>query len=152
MNSVVLLFKLEACRQSNFTQKCLDFVEEKAKLNSKIFSPDQDVINIICQEKTKIINFKYNVQVYFNLSLSYDEHAEDVKECFSKEEFEEGVDEPTVTHFCGSKETHPWENDTSSVYSSLWWKNAEKSPFYKQISSELYSEAYQKVKKKFFLA
>lgn len=116
INSGVLLVNLKQIRNDNVTSRFFEL------LNSSQVLPayDQDVINIVCYGKIKILPPKYNMilrHVFIN-----DIRLNDL---YSKEEIKEAKTKPCIIHYmCEQK---PWQGFYK--YGSLWWKLALKTPY-----------------------
>ncbi len=114
VNAGVLLYNLKQIRKDNITQK---FIE----LSGKDWpSYDQDVMNVVCYGKIKVLSPKYNVMVK-HLFIN-DVRLNDL---YTKEEIEEAKNTPHLVHFLD--EQKPWQGFRK--YGSYWWKVALKTPY-----------------------
>ena len=121
INAGVLLMNLEEIRRDNMTQK---FVELSQKNYGSL---DQDVINVACYGKIKLLPLKYNVitQSIGNPRL---------KELFKEEEIEEAKNYPSIVHYLDK--VKPW--DACEMFmASLWWKYAAKTDLFRDYRKYL---------------
>ena len=110
VNAGVLLMNLEEIRRDNVTQK---FVE----LSKKNYeSQDQDVINVACYGKIKLLPLKYNV-----MSERIRVYGSALNELFSEEEIKEAKNNPGIIHYLDK--VKPW--DACEIFmADFWWKYA----------------------------
>ena len=116
INSGVLLVNLKQIRNENITSRFFELLTS----NQDLPAYDQDVINIVCYGKIKILPPKYNMilrHVFIN-----DIRLNDL---YSKEEIKEAKTNPCIIHYmCEQK---PWQGFYK--YGSFWWKLAIKTPY-----------------------
>lgn len=114
INTGVILYNLKQLRKDNITQKFIDLSDKEWP------SYDQDVMNIVCYGKIKILPPKYNMilrHVFIN-----DIRLNDL---YSKEDIKEAKTNPCIIHYmCEQK---PWQGFRK--YGSYWWKIAIKTPY-----------------------
>lgn len=112
INAGVLLFNLKQMRMEN---KVSDFlICSKRKLPCQ----DQDVLNICCYNRIKILPLKYNVYSNaFNMPL------EMLLERFEEKDIQEAFEKPVIIHYPGEF-AKPW-NNPYCVKGEQWWKYAE---------------------------
>lgn len=67
VNSGVLLINLKKWRQDNIAQKLFDVVEREG---DKLYYHDQTAINLVCKNKIKLLDLRYNLQVFFLIQIS----------------------------------------------------------------------------------
>lgn len=118
-NSGVLLFNVSKLASDGFYYAVYSEILKKYP-NIKIEYPDQDMLNLLFNEKTKYMDrIRYNY-VPYRYMVSDSEHFYD-----SREELEANC---CIIHmFGGSK---PWENINRMAADMLWWEYAERTPFY----------------------
>jgi lipopolysaccharide biosynthesis glycosyltransferase len=116
INSGVLLVNLKQIRNDNITSRFFELLNS----NQVLPAYDQDVINIVCYGKIKILPPKYNMilrHVFIN-----DIRLNDL---YSKEDIKEAKTNPCIIHYmCEQK---PWQGFYK--YGSFWWKIAIKTPY-----------------------
>ena len=84
------------------------------------------MITAIFNDKIEKIPFAWNYEV----------GVEDDKNIFSQETIDYiNTDEKNVIHYIGKEK--PWKNINFTEYHKLWWKYAEKSPFYTFLLTNL---------------
>jgi lipopolysaccharide biosynthesis glycosyltransferase len=103
--SGVVLFNLDYWRQHALAEKSLDW----ARIHAGILAyPDQDVLNVICQDTKIMLPLNYAVaSYYFYYDLFYRTYMSEVKAC---------VEHPVIMHFIAKT----WHKETSQEH-----------PFYK---------------------
>lgn len=114
INSGVVIYNLKQIRNDNITKQFTKL------LNKSWPSYDQDIMNVICYGKIKILLPKYNVMVK-HLFIT----GVILNELYSKEEIEEAKNTPCIIHFVD--EQKPWKGFRK--YGSYWWKTAIKTPY-----------------------
>ena len=133
INAGMMLINLNQIRKNNMTEK---FIELSKKNYS---SQDQDVINVACFRKIKIIPPKYNAQImrlYDNNPL--------LEELYNKQDIIEAKNSPYIIHY--STEKKPW-NSLGIFMESYWWDIAKKTPYINFFSRE---NIYKSEAKKWF--
>lgn len=117
VNAGVLLMNLKQIRKDNLTAKFI----ELSKNNYS--SQDQDVVNVACYGKIKLLPFKYNVMTkYYVMRGGVYENDVRLRELFTEEEIQEASDDPVIIHY--ADKIKPW--NSSKVYlASCWWKYAK---------------------------
>ena len=93
---------------------------------------DQDVLNICCYGKTKILHLKYNVY-----SAGYSYEMKQMETRFSREELEEGLAHPFIIHYAAGS-TKPWYN-LNAVRAEIWWQTAGSA-----LPEQLYKNIHEK--------
>ena len=120
VNSGVLLMNLDRLRKENAVEKFLEYAEKKNFL-------DQDVINKVCYNKSKIVELKYNVMT------SELKHLDaDLTVPYSEQEQKEVKENPVIIHYVSSK---PWK-DKEVIFANWWWDYAKKSVYWKELLFE----------------
>ena len=114
INAGLIIYNLKQIRTDNITQKFIKL------LNKDWPSYDQDIMNIVCYGKIKILPPRYNVMLkhlFVNGVV--------LNEQYSKEEIEEAKNNPSIIHYLD--EQKPWTGFRK--YGSYWWKTAIKTPY-----------------------
>ena len=114
INTGVILYNLNKLRKDNITQKFIELSDKEWP------SFDQDVMNIVCYGKIKVLPPKYNLMT--NHLFIDDIRLNDL---YTKEEIEEAKNNPCLIHFLD--EQKPWQGFRK--YGSYWWKVALKTPY-----------------------
>lgn len=118
INAGVLVMNLELIRENDFENKFLSLLEKRYS------GMDQDIINVACHKKIKLLDFKYNVMTKCENNL------EILKPFFEKEKLDNSINYPVIIHYCDKKK--PWTNP-HSLYAERWWECARNSPYYEKI-------------------
>lgn len=120
VNAGVLVMNLKEMRNENKVEQFLEC--SKRQLHCQ----DQDVLNICCYGRIKLLPLKYNI--YSNVFVMPEKITE---QRFSKNEIEKAIKYPCIIHYPGEF-SKPWNN----IYSArgiIWWQNAAKAlPSYEQ--------------------
>lgn len=119
-NSGLLLINLKKIRNEKFTNRCIDFINLKF---DRINYWDQDVINIVANNKIRELNYRYNFQAFcFDLKMK---------------------SEPIVIHFTGNGNKPLQKSQVRNTYEALFWYYARQCGY-----NKLYN--YLKVKLFFY--
>lgn len=129
-NSGVLVMNLKKMRKEN---KVSEFIECS---KGEWLCQDQDVLNICCYSKTKILPLKYNAY-----SIAYNLQSNVLQERYSIKEIEDMHKKPYLIHYA-MKYTKPWSN-TKTVMGKLWWDMAAKA-----LKQEDYKAIYKTAEEK----
>lgn len=108
-NAGFLLVNLEKWRNNNIEDKFIEFLLEN---KSNFFLHDQGVINNVLRNKIKIVEPKYNLQLYFQF-FDYDlamKYMGRENPYYTKEIVDESRNNPVFLHFCGGTQNRPWYN------------------------------------------
>ena len=121
-NSGVVLFNIPKLSSDGFYYNFYAEVLSRYP-NIHIEYPDQDMLNLLFNEKTKYADrIKYNYAPFF-YKVNDKEHFYD-----SKEALESNCN---IIHMIrGSK---PWENMSKTAADELWWEYAKRTPFYLEM-------------------
>ena len=111
INSGILVLNTKKIREENTFGKIHDFLK---KFNSLRF-PDQDAINVLCEDRIHIFDQTWNYQ----WAVTFGKYAP-------------GMDQThySIVHF--TTKVKPWNNPTMPL-SNRFWKYARNTPFYEQI-------------------
>jgi len=105
INAGVTLFNWKEIRNLNL---CDIWLRE---INSKLYGcHDQDVINMTCKGRLRVVDLAYNVSLSTGLNIK----PEDIK----------------IMHYAGSRETKPWTGSTKAPFYQIWNKWASE---YKEV-------------------
>ncbi len=88
---------------------------------------DQDIMNIIFEDKTKLIHNRYNFMLD---GIIYNKNFVDEISGEYKNNYVEAMGNPYIVHYSGG--IKPWST-VSEEYSDIFWKYARKTPFYEEI-------------------
>lgn len=132
-NAGVLLFNLNKIDANSYQEELFVSLEKK-----NLLFQDQDVLNIIFNQTTKIIGYRFNYQTgvfLFNPNyLAQLSESQRILWLTSKKL-------PIVVHFTGSLK--PW-NFIEQDFSELFWSNLRNTPFYEEILISNFTVAKQK--------
>ena len=113
-NAGVLLMNLEKMRKNNISKK---LIKATKKYENIIKWQDQDIINLVFQNKIKNLDLAWNFQ-YF-----YDDSEVD----FERKEFEAAKKNPKIIHFVGH--IKPWDTYSMRPYEKEYFKYLKLTPW-----------------------
>ena len=119
MNAGVLLLNLKAIREEGLEGVFASLLERNFS------SQDQDILNLACRGRIKLLPFKYNVMTKYDVYSSSLHENSYLKDWVSAEEWDEGRSLPTVIHYADRRK--PWK-DMSSLYAEAWWDVERRLP------------------------
>ena len=125
-SSGIMVFNIEQLSKINLFEKCISVLKD---LKTPLF-PDQDVLNIICNNHTKYIDITYNLQ--WNI-INYYKNIETYIPQETVKQIEEAKKHPKIIHYCGAFKA--WKRP-DLPYAEYFWHYARKSPFYEEILFE----------------
>lgn len=130
INTGVLVMNLKKWRD-NFTIK---YILQLA--NTKKFRiQEQDILNVLLEDKIKYLNIKWNFYVpvseFLNNSINCAPYA-------GYQEYKEAGENPFFIHYAGVPK--PW-NDPSILMGNEWWKYARQTDYYEVLLTKLPNNA-----------
>lgn len=130
VNAGVLLMNLKKIRQDGIDKKMFELIEKNFS------SQDQDIINVACYGKIKILPLKYNLMTKY----IYEKDGkcfvnEEDKFVFGEADVKEALAGPTIIHY--ADKVKPWD-DKTVPYAKNWYKYAE-------TIDHLYARKHKKV-------
>lgn len=107
----VLMMNIHYWRKADISEKVLDYGKTYPE---KTLFPDQDAINVICQDVKVILSPKYSPFLR-------------IAKFFEKEEWNEYISHPAIIHYAGCA---PWKgNPNNHPFHYYWWKAFNAMPF-----------------------
>jgi lipopolysaccharide biosynthesis glycosyltransferase len=113
-NSGVLLFDVKKAMKEDIGNRCLEYLFSR-KNDAGAFAEDQDALNAVCISNLKLMEYKWNAQAFY-----------------PEENLIPGKD-ILIMHYACPK---PWKYNIG--FGDLWWKYAEKTPYYRRLVLEKY--------------
>ena len=124
VNSGMLLFNAEYCRQENFFDKIIDF----ANNNSKIIEfCDQDSINKVADEKKVVLHPKFNFMDTWWRGGYHEHEGQDEKD------YLEAGENPVIVHLTGLK---PAFKGCGNRFKDKWWDYAKLTDIYSELQQD----------------
>lgn len=117
INVGILIMNLTLIRANNLTSKFVELSKQDYE------SQDQDVLNVACFGRIKMLPLKYNVMTKYNFTDIQNPAFYDV---YGHENIADALSAPAIIHY--ADQIKPW-TDKNSKYAKLWWKYARQSPF-----------------------
>ena len=121
VNSGMLLFNAEYCRQENFFDKIVDFAKNNAKI---IEFCDQDSINKIADENKIVLHPKFNFMDTWWRGGYYEFEGKE------EEEYLEAKEKPVIAHLTGLK---PAFKGCGNKFKDKWWEYAKLTNIYSEL-------------------
>ena len=135
-NSWVLVMNLKKMREIKFKEKVYEWFNKYLK---KLTFHDQDILNIICENKWISLPPKYNALPFLRTTRSWKYLW------YTKEEFYEAKNNPIIIHYASKKPRsnicyHPLKYLYNQYRQECWLSNLElKRPSAKQLFEKYYS-------------
>jgi len=115
-NSGVILINLKEWRLNNLQVKFCDTIK---KYNGYVYHKDQGVLNKVCKDHLLLLPPCYNVQTNF-FTHSYELMTEESVPFYSKEEYEQARQTPSIIHFTLGYYNRPWCDKAEHPKAELW--------------------------------
>ncbi len=136
INAGVALWNLKLLRKEDFVNKFMRL------LPNNYLMQDQDIMNVACYSKIKILPLKYNF-----MTKTLDLKQELIKyNVFSKQDFKKGVQNAKIIHYASPQK--PWNSDCR--YNKIWWKYAQNTPYYFKMKQDFNSKNHLSFFQKIF--
>ena len=116
-NTGVLIINSRVFIQENYKKKLFDYVCSSSKLDC----PDQDALNVVCKNRIKTIENKWNVQWHHEFT------KQSGKADFDTAQYKKDINNPYILHYTSGNK--PWNYDISNNGSQLFWEFAKNTPF-----------------------
>lgn len=125
INSGVLLVDLKKWREEKIGDKIIAYYK---KQRGRLLAGDQDSINGTLKDDIHILPLKYNYCNTYDF-YTYKSLRKIVAPTpyFSKEEYLENINNPTIIHYLG--EERPWREGNRHEYREDFWKYLRKTPW-----------------------
>lgn len=121
-NSGVLVCDVDKMIQSNLTDRCMERLKD--------FKPvcwDQCILNSVLEDDVLYLDQRWNFQWHWLLPEFADSYPQKYVEHNFLQEYLKSAEKPFIIHFTSQvKAWNRWHSDLGK----LWWKYAEKSPFF----------------------
>ena len=136
INAGVSLFNLKAIRADDIEKKYIELTDKQYDYM------DQDILNIICFGKIKIIPLKFNFFArYARFGAETYDKTEYLPCAYSRDEFLEAIEKPIIIHY--ANKSKPWKK-IKVEFSEIWWDYLfrcvdDKSIFYEYLCSVMNS-------------
>jgi lipopolysaccharide biosynthesis glycosyltransferase len=143
INAGVMLLNLKEWRKNGLSKKCLEYTRAH-----KPYGQDQDTLNILCLDKIKIIDPRWNAQVFSN--------SRKIAETFPR--FFESLDTPYIIHFLTQQK--PWHPhaprfDKTHYYFDYLkltpWKKSLYSYWFQRIILQIHFSSSLKIIRFFYI-
>jgi len=109
-NSGVMLINLKYWRETNALQQFMDYLKN---YSDRVVSHDQDILNVIFQDKKLLLPITYNLQEGFLLKKRYFYYRD------YEDKFFEYVKDPVILHYNIHK---PWQKGCDHPRKEMFWK------------------------------
>lgn len=128
-NSGMLLFNLKKWREDNMENTVADYVRSK---NGYVFFMEQSVVNILLQNKIKIVHPRYNT---YTLMVAFShENLRRLRRCtryYSDSEIDEAIKNPVIIHLTNGfyVKGRPWIEGNQHPFRDLFMKYRALTPW-----------------------
>lgn len=121
-NSGVLLFNVAEIDLDNYIRRFLNAMNLE-----KLYYPDQDLLNVMFRDRSKLVDWKWNLQYHIPIY-----HQKDIIDMEKRdyEEYFKAFENPIIVHYTSILK--PWINPTLEL-SDLFWFYARKNLYYEEI-------------------
>ena len=131
-NSGMLLFNLKKWRDDNMEKTVADYVRSK---NGYVFFMEQSVVNILLQNKIKIVHPRYNTYTLM-VAFSHD-NLRRLRHCtryYTDSEIDEAVNNPVIIHLTNGfyVKGRPWIEGNKHPFNNLFMKYRALTPWKKE--------------------
>ena len=123
----ILVMNLALIRRDNLEKRMMDIIQDDAIIKRW---PDQDIINIACENKVAYLPLNYIAYPYMLTRLQHDRNF---SSHYTHEELWDSFLNPKIIHYAGVK---PWLYPVR--YADVWWDIY----YYLSLPAVSYSEAY----------
>lgn len=115
VNSGVLVFNLEMMRNDGMTRRLVSLVDANYQ------GMDQDIINVAFAGRIKRLEFKYNLQTKYMITLS--RFKDYVYGVYPQTEITEALEHPLIIHY--ADKVKPWGNAAKCLLAERWlhWRS-----------------------------
>lgn len=124
----VILYNITFCRKKDFSEKVEKFLKEHETLRMM----DQDVLNAVCYEHIKKLEFSWNYE--WHVEFQTRDIRRELKEDIYYE-FLKGKKSPYIIHYCSAFK--PW-NEIERPLAWYYWEYAKLSPYFHQEIQSLF--------------
>lgn len=138
----IWVMNLKKIREDNLEQRMIEIVKDDSIIKRW---PDQDIINITCNNQVAFVPLNYISYPYLLDLLQKDNFTSH----YSREEMFDSIINPKIIHYAGNK---PWHNNAKKA--EIWWEifyylNLPKTSIFKEIEPSRIEKKYKKYKKLF---
>lgn len=117
-NSGILLINAQKFREEKIAEKCLQVYADN---KSKYLFVDQDALNVVCNEKVKYLEEKWNFEWHYKRVGLLEEY---------ETSYYEAERNPYIIHYTSDKKPWGYPNMMMAEY---FWGNARETAFYEEI-------------------
>lgn len=117
-NMGVVLYGIKNCEKENFVDRCLEQIN---KIDYKVLkSPEQDIMNLVCEDKIKYIGYEYNMFASYLNNIHFMDGA------YLHSSI---IENPKIVHF---EDFKPWRDEKSynGLYGYKWTEMTFNSKFF----------------------
>ncbi|MDD3412687.1 MAG: glycosyltransferase family 8 protein [Lachnospiraceae bacterium] len=156
-NSGVIVFQMRNWKKGKYSEKIANHVKT---IRAHYPSPDQDLLNIVCRNRIKLLKPQFNLQpIHLAFSLA------DYFRWFCRtgyyqvEEIREAKEKPIIFHFFRFVGEFPWNKDNVHPDKELFdcylkispWRDFEKAPTDNNLIFRIEKEMYKRIPRSLFI-
>jgi lipopolysaccharide biosynthesis glycosyltransferase len=130
INSGVLVMNLDLMRRDNVQEKLVAMAKHGIDGKRAFRYPDQDVLNVVCHGKIKLLDLKFNTcPGTLESALNAEGDRIKIQEFYGEKQLYDACSDPVIVHFFGEK---PWQSN-AAMFDDRWWEICRLSPFYEEV-------------------
>ncbi|MDR2628647.1 MAG: glycosyltransferase family 8 protein [Puniceicoccales bacterium] len=130
VNSGVLVMNLDLMRRDNLQAKLVSMAKHGFDGERTFLSLDQDILNVVCRDRIKLLDLKFNVFSRIPEAMLNSEcERVKIQKFYGEKHLHDACNDPVIIHFTGEK---PWQSPTKML-DNKWWEICRLSPFYEEI-------------------
>lgn len=130
-----LVFNIKQMNKENTMKRFF----EQLKTDKKLLCLDQDILNIVCQNRVLYLDVAWNIEWITQIrseNLNKDLSI-DMYNLYSK-----ALQNPKIIHYCD--DIKPWR-EPSRPLADIWWKYARKTIFYEEVLFNNISQTFHQI-------
>ncbi|MDR1232857.1 MAG: glycosyltransferase family 8 protein [Puniceicoccales bacterium] len=130
INSGVLVMNLDLMRRDNLQEKFVAMAKRGINNKRAFVFADQDIFNIVCHDRIKFLDLKFNVSPErLESAMDFEDYRIKMQKFYGENQFDDACNDPIILHFFGKK---PWDFRTI-MFDDRWWEICRMSPFYEEM-------------------
>lgn len=143
-NAGMLLIDVQAWREHNIEEKCLDFINER---NGRVTHHDQGVLNGIFSGNFLRLPVQYNLMTihYIWKRESILKYFGETAEYYTEDEINQARKMPVILHFTPSFTSRPWCKDCKHPLKKYYWQYIKHTPWVDAMPQKSKDKWYVKI-------
>ncbi|MDR0693312.1 MAG: glycosyltransferase family 8 protein [Puniceicoccales bacterium] len=130
INSGVLVMNLDLMRRDNVQEKLVAMAKHGIDGQRAFGYADQDALNIVCRDRIKFLDLKFNTfPGIIESALNSEDDRIKIQEFHGEKQLNDACNDLVILHFAGGK---PWKFP-ETMFDDRWWEICRQSPFYEEV-------------------